>query len=228
MIDTQKSIILLTHPRSGSNWFQTNLPHKNLYEFFHWRILWEYTPTGVINPQLNSETKRPDIYFERIEKFLEYHKTIGPVSAKLFTMQYKVELNDFFINNSQEIQFISLIRKNLYNVLWSYCINIVTKKWKGIPEPSSIFISQKHFNTVISELELGFTYLNQIKKIVPVTEITYEDALNFEKSTWWKKDNVTYTIQNLKKHYEVVNRDEVETWINDYLIKLKENAAVLF
>ena len=216
MIDKEKSVVILTHPRSGSTWFQNNLVQKNLHEFFNWKIFWVYGKDEVNYPMYDVDLPRPSLYFQRIKKFKDYQNVHGQVSAKLFTGQYVPELLDFFTSNTDNIQFIHLSRKNLHNVIWSYCISATTNIWKIIPPHHCITIPRKTFDTVIFFMELCFKNLNLIKTHIPVIEMIYEDALSFKKSDWWRYDNTTYIIQNLKNHLTIENKEEVNNWILEY------------
>lgn len=216
MIDTSRSVILLAHPRSGSTWFQFNLPQKNFWELFNWGIKWELKNNQFVVVNKVNQFVMPDIVFERIEDFKKYEKKFGPISAKLHTLQFDKHLLDFF--QSTSAQFVSITRKDYESVIWSYCIALITQEWIETVNTKEIYVDRNTFNIVIDCLRLGETNLNEIKKHVNVIDIIYEDALQFPKSEWWKNDHRTIKKQDAKNKIVITNREEVQGWIRDLVL----------
>jgi hypothetical protein len=212
MIDPHKSVIILSHPRSGSTWFQWNLQHKNLWELFNWGISFEYTDTNIKFLNNKNHYVKPDIIYERIDAFTRYEKLSGPVSAKYHTLDYDAELIKFFIE--KKLQVVSITRNNLSDVIWSYCIAVETNEWLGKIKTQTLIITRKKFDSVINMLQNCRKNLNTIKQQVNTIDIVYEDLLKIRKSTWWGDHNII-PIQDGKNTINIINRDEVAGWITE-------------
>ena len=215
MIDKNKDTIILTHPRSGSNWFQLNLHHFNLSELFNLGIYWNFKDSG---PSIMSENQ---VYISniedeinlRLEKFNFYRCKFSPVSVKIHLNQWHAMLEKLVIN--PDFQIIDLRRKNIIAVIWSYLIAMSTHEWIGHIKIKEITINKKTFDTVIDALRTAKHHNEHFHKVLPnIITIYYEDILNLSSCDYWIGRNVI-PIQAAKNRTNIINRQEVESWISE-------------
>lgn len=215
MIDKNKDTIILTHPRSGSNWFQLNLHQFNLSELFNLGIHWQYTDKGpvIIAENQGSKINTDNEIIVRLEKFYFYQSKFNPVSVKIHLTQWYQPLEQLLTNSN--FQIIDLRRKNIIAVIWSYLIAMSTHEWIGHVKIKELTISRSIFDIVISALRRAKHHNEHFHKVLPnIITIYYEDILNLTSCDYWLGRNVI-PIQAAKNRTNIINRQEVESWISE-------------
>ena len=228
MIDTTKSLIIFSHHRSGSTWAQNGLPHFNAFELFNLNLVFNSIPhrpeyRNSIGQYYTITYPKADRYDEadmenelndRFKIYNELENKHIPLSVKVHTCH----VNDKLINylSTKEVNYVLIERKNKIATFWSYIISWNTMQFHFFePKPQEISITKESFKSV-SNIMLNFqTEVNELKKILPIQHLYYEDMLNMEVSEWWVRPNNRIKIQNAAKVTTITNRDEVMSWIEE-------------
>lgn len=212
MINPDKSLILITHPRSGSTWFQDKLTQFNLWELFNLGIKWNHTPDRPLLISTSNQINVNEIP-NRIQAFYNYQSTKGPVSAKIHLNQLHDGLVEFIQKNDFEL--VDLRRKDVKAILVSYVIATVTKEWVGKIRTHTITINKEDFDIAVGGLVSSKKNNILMHELFPhIKTFYYEDCLSWEPSDWWKSSS-RILKQNAKSITTITNVDELDGWIND-------------
>jgi hypothetical protein len=220
MLDPNKSVVIFSHPRSGSTWFQNSLPQYNLNELFLLqaeisgfnsdRVSLTYKETMTYNDPAKELQRRFDIYTEYANK--------QPVSVKIHTLLINEQIIDFL--KKQNVQYVLLNRRNKLDTFWSALIAWHTLNWHKTAMPMNITIKKNNFDEVVGWMRSFNDECKKIKSLFDVNEIYFEDYINYPKSDWFFPHSVL--IQNAKEVTTIDNIDEVNQWLKDS--KLFDNA----
>lgn len=223
MIDSNKSVIIFSHPRSGSTWFQDCLPQYNLSELFNiylriknvdinngiqYSYSHEYNGNVDKNVELNS----------RFEIYKQFLNSYGTVSLKIHCHHYNNSIESFL--KTLDTQYVLLERRDKNATLWSLLIAWCTLQLhitsNNSKRTQSITISKEVFDQCINILNQCDNDSRIITTIYNPTIIYYEDLLT-NKVFDYIVPNSTYIIQNAKEYTSIINLDEVNAWIINYL-----------
>jgi len=212
MIDPNRSIVIFSHPRSGSTWFQNSLIQYNLNELF---LL--HAEISGFNSDRISLTYKENISYEdpakelqrRFDIYNEYASKQS-VSVKIHTASLNKKIVNFI--EQQDTQFVLLERKNKIDTLMSALIAWHTLNWHKKAVPTNLTIKKEIFDSIINWMK---SYKNEcmiVKSIFDVKELYYEDFINYPKSEWFNPAEII--IQNAKSVTTIDNIDEVNQWIS--------------
>lgn len=212
ILDPTKSVIILSHPRSGSTWIQDSLPQFNLSELFtmYCGIKSVDINTGIRYNYSNVANTDLAYRFKLFDEFMQHHKAI---SVKTHLHLLTEEICEFFAK--RDLQYILLERKNKRDTFWSLLIALNTFELHNT-------INKKNINVSISSIDDAIYIMKECdRKIVSISEmfnptkIYYEDMIDLPKSDWYNP-STKYVIQDAKNIVTIDNLNEVM----DYLHKI--------
>jgi hypothetical protein len=214
MVDPNKSIVIFSHPRCASTWFQQSLTQFSLDELFLLRnhvfdydinkLLIRYvTPKMIYEDPAKELERRFDIY--------SYYASKKPVSIKIHTFLLDDAITDFL--HKQDTQYVILNRKNKIDTFWSALISWHTANWHKTAIPMNLTVKKNYFEHIVSWMNNYDDECNKIKSLFDVKELYFEDYINYPESEWFHPDKVL--VQNAKKVTIIDNLDEVNQWINE-------------
>lgn len=228
MINSSKSLIIFSHHRSGSTWFQSGLSHFNSFELLNLDISWkptshrpefknsiaqyytidDYKPDEYLNADVGNElTNRFDIYNELENKH-------SPMSVKVHTCQVNDTIIDFL--SKKNLDYVLIERKDKIATFWSFIVAQTTMQFHFFqPKEQEITVTKEVFKSVSDKMLNFQNEVTELKKIFPIQHIYYEDINNLEVSDWWVRPNNRIKIQNAAIMTTITNRDEVMNWIGE-------------
>jgi hypothetical protein len=209
-LDTNKSVIILSHPRSGSTWIQDSLPHFNLIELFtmYCGIKQVDMDTGIKYNYSNTANNDLEYRFELFDKFAERHKA---VSVKTHLHLLTEPLCKFF--EQRDLQYVLLERKNKRDTFWSLLIALNTLEFHNTINKKNIVIPVHSINDALQIIKEYYNKRDIIRARFNPIEIYYEDMLTLPESDCWKPSN-KYVIQNAKEVIVIENINEVKEYLN--------------
>ena len=214
MIDPKKSVVIFSHPRSGSTWFQKSLPQFNLSELFLLRLQFNgETDRGIRANYLKQRPVYNDVNAEmqyRFKLYTEYAST-RPVSVKTHTFLSDDIILDFL--KKQDAQFVLLNRRNKLDTFWSALISWHTLNWHQEASTTPFTANKLYFDSVVDWLKKSKDECVMIRNTFDVQEHYYEDFIHYPKSDWFNPAPVL--VQNAKAVTPIVNREEVEKWLEE-------------
>jgi hypothetical protein len=210
-LDPNKSVVIFSHPRSGSTWIQDSLPQLNLVELFtmYCHIKSVDINNGIRYSYLPEPANDLDYRFELFDKFQKQHNAISvKVHLHLFTDQ----ICKFF--ESKDLQYVLLERKNNIDTFWSLLIALNTLELHNTVNTKSITVSRQSFDDTIQIMDVCRNRMDEVRKQFSPIEIKYEDLIQMPPSTIWNPSS-KYTVQDAKSKVEIVNIEEVNFWLKD-------------
>ena len=214
MIDTTKSLVIFSHPRSGSTWFQNSLKQYSLNELFNLNltvvscdknIAFNFDKHGYdLNTAELELQKRFDIFnhFESIK---------GTVSVKIHTSILNQQMIDFL--KTKDVQYIILDRLSKSDTFWSFLIAWNLHNWHDEITEKSITVTRQSFDRVISVMSNLDMSLQFVKDNFIADTIHYEDLINMPNNNWFKSTE-RYKVINGKSKVTILNLDEVNAWLS--------------
>lgn len=228
MISPSKSLVIFSHPRSGSTWFQNGLSHFNTFELLNLDISWnpiEYRPEfknsiaqyyamGDYIPDIYLNTDMKDELDNRFKIYNELENKHAPMSTKIHTCQVNESIVDFL--SSKELDYVLIERKDKIATFWSFIIAQTTLQFHFFqPKVQEITVTKEVFKSVSDKMLNFQNEVDSLKKIFPIQHMYYEDVFNLEVSDWWVRPNNRIKIQNAAIMTTITNRDEVMNWIQE-------------
>jgi hypothetical protein len=211
MLDPNKSVVIFSHPRSGSTWFQNSLPQYNLNELFLLqaeisgfnsdRVSLTYKETMTYNDPAKELQRRFDIYTEYANK--------QPVSVKIHTLLINEQIIDFL--KKQNVQYVLLNRRNKLDTFWSALIAWHTLNWHSVAQHINLTVTRDNFDDVISWMKNHDDECKYVKSLFDVKELFFEDFINYTKSEWFSPRIIQ--AQNAKAVTTINNLGEVKQWL---------------
>lgn len=230
MINTNKSLVIFSHYRSGSTWFQSGLPHLSAFELFNLDLIWKSHPhrpefKNSIAQYYTLTSHVPDRYYgddidmetelnDRFSIYNELESKHFPISLKVHTCHVNDKLIKFL--STKDLDYVLIERRDKVATFWSHIISLTTSQFHFFePKAQEITITKEHFKSVADKMLNFQIEVNDLKKIFPIQHMYYEDILNLEISEWWVRPNNRIKIQNAAKITTITNRDEVMSWIEE-------------
>jgi hypothetical protein len=209
-LDTNKSVIILSHPRSGSTWIQDSLPHFNLSELFtmYCGIKQVDMDTGIKYNYSNTANNDLEYRFELFDKFVERHKA---VSVKTHLHLLTEPLCKFF--EQRDLQYVFLERKNKRDTFWSLLIALNTLEFHNTITKKNIVIPTHSIDDALQIMKEYYNKMDMIRIRFNPIEIYYEDMLTLPETSWWKP-STKYVVQNAKEVITIENINEVTDYLN--------------
>jgi len=213
MIDPNKSIVIFSHPRSGSTWFQNSLKQYSLGELFNLNIkVLSYDKDIHFSFEKHGyDLSTAEIELQkRFEIFNHFELIKNPVSVKIHTTLLNQQMINFL--KTKEIQYIVLDRLSKSATFWSFLIGWNLNSWHDEILPQSIIVTSYSFERVMNVM----TKLDESLKIVidnfSPNIIHYEDLINMKNNDWFNSTS-HYKLVNGKSAVSIVNLDEVNSWL---------------
>jgi len=227
MIDNNKSLIIFSHPRSGSTWFQCSLKHFNTMELFNLSLLFKPIPErsqfkNSIGQYYTLDYPKHRYYeagidhefADRFKMYNDLERKHGPVSVRIHTFDAKDKVIDFL--HTKNVNYVLIERKDKISTFWSMLVAWTTLKFHFFnPELQQITVTKEGFD-MVAEILINFqSQADKLKQIFPIQHIYYEDVLNYELSDWWVRPKNGIKIQNAAKLTTILNLEEVMSWIEE-------------
>jgi hypothetical protein len=228
MISPSKSLVIFSHHRSGSTWFQNGLSHFNAFELLNLDISWksiDHRPEfkNSLAQYYTIDNYTTDLYLgidteneltNRFRIYNELESKHAPMSTKVHTCQVNDAVIDFL--SSKELDYVLIERKDKISTFWSFIIAQTTLQFHFFqPKTQEITITKEVFKSVSDKMLDFKNEVVRLKKIFPIQHMYYEDILNLEMSDWWVRPNNRIKIQNAAIMTTITNRDEVMNWIQE-------------
>lgn len=220
-IEPNKDLIIIGHPRSGSFWLQSCMPHFNCRETFNTvnfdilRIqdnrffLSQYK--SVILPKDQEE-----IEIQNRLKWLEQVKTPKCVKILTFQFQYaeRKEYNQTIFDwvNAQDANIVWIKRKDNEASLKSLLVADALGAYVGKINAKSVTVNLDRLPWLIDSLTYCKDDFIRSKINKPIVDVVYEDLLadpNFDKS----RSNM---VEQHTTDVKITNYDEVLKYIDDH------------
>lgn len=215
MIDTNKSLIIFSHPRSGSTWFQNSLKQLSLGELFNLnldvnvsenRIQYEFKSHGYNQENAESELNR------RFKIFDDLKESLGPVSVKIHTSILNEQMTNIIV--TKNLPTVILERQNKSDTFWSFIIAWTLHKWYGRLTPQTISVSKENFIRVLNIMKLSDRMSTQVQTTFKSPKLYYEQLLAMPTNNWFKSNNYC-EISDGKSVIIIENLNEVNDWLDD-------------
>jgi hypothetical protein len=230
-INLSKSIVIFSHPRSGSHWVQAMLPQLNLGElFFFDHAVANYDEHGISYDFWKNNGKQIDYDKELYvrSQILEFYQNKNiPVSIKInqFDNIYKLypELQKF-VNS-----YVILKRKDLDSSFWSLILAMHTGSWKSAPE-GNIAITVKKTKLALSiKLMKDFIQMqNKLENDFFANVMYYEDILESSIDTQSNSEDKKFAKIGSKEKTIISNLQEVNLWLEEYQFQKLLNIWLIF
>lgn len=210
IFNINKSVIILSHPRSGSTWIQDSLPQFNLSELFtmYCGIKSVDINTGIRYNYSTTANTDIDYRFNLFDKFSEKHKAI---SVKTHLHLLTNQLCEFFAE--RDLQYILLERKNKRDTFWSLLIALNTLELHNTVNKRNTKISLSSINDAIHIMKKCDNKISTVSNMFNPIKIYYEDMICLPKSEWWNPSN-KYIVQDAKNVITIENLNEVTDYLN--------------
>lgn len=212
ILDPNKSVIILSHPRSGSTWIQDSLPQFNLSELFtmYCGIKSVDMDTGIRYNYSTVANTDLDYRFELFDTFNDKHKAI---SVKTHLHLLTDSICEFFAE--RDLQYILLERKNKRDTFWSLLIALNTLELHNTVYKKNISVNLSSIDDAIHIMKKCDNKIATVSEMFNPIKIYYEDMIDFPKSEWWNP-STRYIVQDAKNVVTIENLTEV----TDYLHKI--------
>lgn len=214
MINPNKSVVIFSHPRSGSTWFQNSLPQFSLGELFNLNI----DLTSYDNDNIHFKFDKHGYNLDTVEKELQKRFDVynhfelikGAVSLKI----HSTILNNQMVNflKTKKVQTILLERLNKSDTFWSFLISWNLNNWHEKIEPQSIKITSESFKRVINIMSNYEHSLNIVHDNFSTVKLFYEDLISMPNNEWFTKTS-KYKVMNGKSIVNITNLEEVNNWL---------------
>lgn len=213
MINPGESLAIISHPRSGSTWFQRSLMQYSLGELFNLNIAAYRSGDRIKYLFLGhgyDTDREQELLAERFMMYSEMEKLHGPVSVKIQTRVLSDSVIEFI--KSRQIQTVFLERRNKFNAFWSLIIAWQTHTWHDILRRDEVTINQVVFNNVIHIMN---SYENDMAKVTAhfnAPHFYYEDLLSMPDNNWFRSNSSTCILDE-KSKVKISNLDQVNGWL---------------
>lgn len=214
MIQSDRSIVIFSHPRSGSTWFQNSLKQYSLGELFNLNlqvradenIHFNFVKHGYDFDKADSELKHRFFLYDHFEKLKQ------AVSVKIHGSILNENIISFL--KSRQMQYVLLERKNKANAFWSLLIAWTLNNWHDPINKQTICVSHSVFNKVlklIDDIDRSFEIISD--NFSPI-RLYYEDMLSMPDNDWFASTK-KYQILDGKSIVDISNLKEVNIWLSD-------------
>ena len=178
MINPNKSLVIFSHPRSGSTWFQNSLKQYSLGELFNLNIKVVSYDKDI---HFSFEKHGYDLNTAEIELekrfgiFNHFESIKDSVSVKIHTTLLNPQMINFL--KTKEIQHIVLDRLSKSDTFWSFLIGWNLNSWHNEILPQSITVTPYSFEKVIKVMSNIDESLKVVTDIVDGDRPTQEEFL---------------------------------------------------
>lgn len=223
-----KDVIIISHPRSGSYWYQESIDYFDTNELFNLnsvsiiRVNEEDRRLECSNPNYISFPflSRDSVISEYNKRLLLFDSITEPKSIKIHHFQLKDNWIYDWIISRENARVVFIERRDKAKAFYSLLISNALKKFKGYHEEKNILID---IDSVRECWKSIFDVSNSIQCIKDKKEfihVYYEDVLN--SLTTFKKTRVT--LQNTTERVKIINLKEIENFLlkNNYDISSRK------
>ena len=213
MINPNKSLVIFSHPRSGSTWFQNSLKQYSLGELFNLNIKvisydkdihFSFEKHGYDLSNAEAELQK------RFEIFNHFASIKNSVSVKIHTTLLNQQIINFF--KTKDIQYIILDRLSKSDTFWSFLIGWNLNSWHDEILPQSITATPYSFEKVMKVMSNLDKSLKVATDNFSPNTIHYEDLITMKNNEWFNSTS-RYKLVNGKSVVNVVNLNEVNGWL---------------
>jgi hypothetical protein len=213
MIDPNKSLVIFSHPRSGSTWFQNSLKQYSLGELFNLNIKvisydkdihFSFEKHGYDLSNAEAELQK------RFDIFNHFAPIKNSVSVKIHTTLLNQQIINFL--KTKDIQYIILDRLSKSDTFWSFLIGWNLNSWHDKILPQSITATPYSFEKVMKIMSNLEESLKVATDNFSPNTIHYEDLITMKTNEWFNSTS-RYKLVNGKSVVSIVNLDEVNNWL---------------
>ena len=213
MINPNKSLVIFSHPRSGSTWFQNSLKQYSLGELFNLNIKvisydkdihFSFEKHGYDLSNAEAELQK------RFEIFNHFASIKNSVSVKIHTTLLNQQIINFF--KTKDIQYIILDRLSKSDTFWSFLIGWNLNSWHDEILPQSITATPYSFEKVMKVMSNLDKSLKVATDNFSPNTIHYENLITMKNNEWFNSTS-RYKLVNGKSVVNVVNLNEVNGWL---------------
>jgi len=213
MIDPNKSIVIFSHPRSGSTWFQNSLKQQSLGELFNLNIkVLSYDKDIHFSFEKHGydlDTAEVELQ-KRFDIFNHFVSIKNPVSVKIHTTLLNQQMINFL--KTKDLQYIVLDRLSKSDTFWSFIIGWNLNSWHNEILPQSITVTPYSFEKVMKVMSNLDESLEIVTDNFSPNTIHYEDLISMKNNEWFTSTN-HYKVVNGKDVVSILNLDEVNGWL---------------
>jgi hypothetical protein len=214
MIDPNKSLVIFSHPRSGSTWFQNSLKQYSLGELFNLNIELVSYDNDNIHFKFDKHgydlsTAQQELQ-KRFDIFNHFESTKGAVSVKIHTSILNDQMIEFL--KTKNIQMVSLERLSKSDTFWSFLIGWNLNNWHDKIEPQSIAITQRSFERVLAVMSKIESSSILVTETFSANKIYYEDLVGMPNNEWFTNSS-KYKVVDGKSVVTITNLIEVNDWL---------------
>jgi len=215
MIDPSKSLVIFSHPRSGSTWFQNSLKQYSLGELFNLNIkVLSYDNDIHFSFEKHGyDLTTADVELQkRFDIFNHFTSIKNSVSVKIHTNLLNQQIINFL--KTKDLQYIALDRLNKSDTFWSFLIAWNLNNWHDEILPQSIIVTPHSFEKVMKVMSNLNKSLEVVTDNFSLNTIHYEDLINMKNNEWFNSTD-RYTVLNGKSVVSILNLDEVKSWLTN-------------
>jgi len=215
MIDPSKSLVIFSHPRSGSTWFQNSLKQYSLGELFNLNIkVLSYDNDIHFSFEKHGyDLTTADVELQkRFDIFNHFTSIKNSVSVKIHTNLLNQQIINFL--KTKDLQYIALDRLNKSDTFWSFLIAWNLNNWHDEILPQSIIVTPQSFEKVMKVMSNLNKSLEVVTDNFSLNTIHYEDLINMKNNEWFNSTD-RYTVLNGKSVVSILNLDEVKSWLTN-------------
>lgn len=214
MINPNKSLVIFSHPRSGSTWFQNSLNQYSLGELFNLNIEIVSYDTDNIHFKFDKHgydlsTAEAELQ-KRFDIFNYFESIKGSVSVKIHTSLLNDQMVEFL--KTKEIQMVLLERLSKSDTFWSFLIGWNLNSWHDKIQSQTITITQKSFERVIAVMSKIDSSSKYVTGTFPTINIYYEDLISMPNNDWFTSSS-KYEVVDGKSIVTITNLNEVNDWL---------------
>jgi hypothetical protein len=213
MIDPNKSLVIFSHPRSGSTWFQNSLKQYSLGELFNLniKVISYDKDIHFIFEKHGYDLSTAEVELQkRFDIFNYFESTKNSVSVKIHTTLLNPQMITFL--KTKELQYIVLDRLSKYDTFWSFLIGWNLNSWHDEILPQSITATPYSFKKVMKIMSNLEESLKVVTDNFSLNTIHYEDLINMKNNEWFS-NTTRFKVVNGKSVVNILNVDEVNNWL---------------
>lgn len=195
-IDKNKDVIIISHPRSGSNWFQSSLEHFNSREIFSLNSNF----TGEIRNRTFVMSKYSDIKLQNsviYDRIKLLNSITEPKSVKIHTFHFNEEILNWLYKQSCTVVWLE--RKDKLAAFKSLLIAKTLNQFVGPVTAKSVNVTLHDINYWYRLINTPVELINNIKSHIAtdINYVFYEDMINdsyFDNKKSWVSRQFTTDV----------------------------------
>lgn len=209
----KNNIVIISHPRSGSYWFQECIDYYDTNELFNINNVDVKFFNGKITFSNYINGRRSGDIVEYLRREEIFNSIKHPKSVKIHHYQFLDQWIQNFVLNLKDTDIIFFERKDKVKAFYSLLISNALSKFKGLHTKQEIKIDLSTIDECWQTIFNVDPVIEKIKEKFNCSHYFYEDALNLEDNKWFNKSRARIVKQDTTESVAISNIDEVTKFI---------------